>query len=123
MPHHPPKVVNVPFHLTQVSGSCAAADLETALQLLHLLFVAELRWDQGRLETVLSYVEEHVANQDKDPQERLMALITHVNSQVKVVCGLSEEETQGVDRGKGYYSSAPILFGDVLIRDASRMHS
>ncbi|CAM9743444.1 unnamed protein product [Ectocarpus sp. 12 AP-2014] len=65
----------------EASGSCAAADLEAALQLLHLLFVAELRWDDGRLETVLSYVEEHVRNQDKDPQERLMGLINQVNTQ------------------------------------------
>ncbi|CAM9334409.1 unnamed protein product [Ectocarpus fasciculatus] len=65
----------------EASGSCAAADLEAALQLLHLLFVAELRWDEGRLETVLSYVEEHVRNQDKDPQERLMGLINQVNTQ------------------------------------------
>lgn len=69
----------------QASGSCAAADLEAALQLLHLLFVAELRWDEGRLETVLSYVEENVRNQDKDPQERLMNLISHVNTQVRCV--------------------------------------
>ena len=68
----------------QASGSCAAADLEAALQLLHLLFVAELRWDEGRLETVLSYVEENVRNQDKDPQERLRNLISHVNTQVRV---------------------------------------
>lgn len=66
----------------QASGSCAAADLEAALQLLHLLFVAELRWDEGRLETVLSYVEEHVRNQNKDPQERLMGMINQVNTQV-----------------------------------------
>lgn len=66
----------------QASGSCAAADLEAALQLLHLLFVAELRWDEGRLETVLSYVEEHVRNQNKDPQERLMGTINQVNTQV-----------------------------------------
>ncbi|CAM9691194.1 unnamed protein product [Scytosiphon promiscuus] len=65
----------------EASGSCAAADLEAALQLLHLLFVAELRWDEGRLETVLSYVEEHVRNQNKDPQERLMGLINQVNTQ------------------------------------------
>lgn len=66
----------------QASGSCAAADLEAALQLLHLLFVAELRWDEGRLETVLSYVEEHVRNQNKDPQERLMGMINQLNTQV-----------------------------------------
>ena len=73
----------------QASGSCAAADLEAALQLLHLLFVAELRWDEGRLETVLSYVEENIRNQDKDPQERLMNLISHVNTQVRCVYDVS----------------------------------
>lgn len=65
-----------------MSGSCAAADLEAALQLLHLLFVAQLRWDEGRLETVLSYVEEHVRNHGKDPQEKLMSVVNDVNTQV-----------------------------------------
>ncbi|CAM9595638.1 unnamed protein product [Ascophyllum nodosum] len=65
----------------EASGSCAAEDLEAALQLLHLLFVAELRWDEGRLGTVLAYMKEQVINRDKDPQERLMRLINHVNTQ------------------------------------------
>ncbi len=79
---HAPTSTHPPTPWIQASGSCAAADLEAALQLLHLLFVAELRWDEGRLETVLSYVEEHVKNQNKDPQERLMGLINQVNTQV-----------------------------------------
>lgn len=66
-----------------MSGSCAAEDLEAALQLLHLLFVAEIQWDEGRLETVLSYVEESIRNRDKDPDKRLMWLINHVNTQVR----------------------------------------
>lgn len=66
-----------------MSGSCAAEDLEAALQLLHLLFVAEIQWDEGRLETVLSYVEENIRNRDKDPDKRLMWLINDVNTQVR----------------------------------------
>ncbi|CAM9682109.1 unnamed protein product, partial [Discosporangium mesarthrocarpum] len=70
----------------EVTGSCGASDLESALQLLHLLFTAELPWDEGRLDTVLSYVREHVALQGKDPTNRFSSLVTDVNTQGHPFC-------------------------------------
>ncbi|KAG5192420.1 hypothetical protein JKP88DRAFT_266198 [Tribonema minus] len=49
------------------SGVCLADDLETALQMIHVLFTARIEYDEERVEHVMALVREGVASQSRDP--------------------------------------------------------
>eukprot|EP00611_Tribonema_gayanum_P024557 TRINITY_DN5456_c0_g1_i5.p1 TRINITY_DN5456_c0_g1~~TRINITY_DN5456_c0_g1_i5.p1 ORF type:complete len:1119 (+),score=346.40 TRINITY_DN5456_c0_g1_i5:77-3433(+) len=49
------------------SGVCPADDLETALQMIHVLFTARIEYDEERVEHVMALVREGVASQSRDP--------------------------------------------------------
>ena len=53
-----------------VAGECSPSDLETALQMMHLLFTCQLRPERENLASLLRMLREQIENQWRDPHAR-----------------------------------------------------
>jgi len=63
-----------------VAGESSVEDLETALQLIHLLFVCNIPFDEERLLVVNQYMKEYLSLQDKNPNNRFSQMTDSLNT-------------------------------------------
>eukprot|EP00997_Jenningsia_sp_PLL12_P008342 NODE_50_length_2943_cov_65.793366_g46_i0.p1 GENE.NODE_50_length_2943_cov_65.793366_g46_i0~~NODE_50_length_2943_cov_65.793366_g46_i0.p1 ORF type:complete len:635 (+),score=138.82 NODE_50_length_2943_cov_65.793366_g46_i0:345-2249(+) len=81
-----------------LSGNCSPEDIETALQLVHLLFVSWLQVDMQRLEMVRRLMSEAAANREHDPMTVYQNRACEVNTNGSLLYrSMTRKEVEEVD--------------------------